>query len=280
VNLKIFLTGSEGRVGTYFSQELTRRKIDFVGFDKKKDEDLLDLSKIEESISDCDFVLHLAVTTDETNNQNILGDNLQAVFNLHKAVEKIKIKKFVFMSSVDVLGIFKGEAVPAYFPIDDLHPCRPSTEYGIAKRLSEELCKTWSERTGIPSISLRPPGIWFRETYDEIFRLRRERESYEWDPYWEYGAFIDIRDLFDVSILALESKQINTYESFLVSSMDISSSGRSSLELVEMLHPKIRWKDKKPYEEDEYRSILNCNRAMSYLNWKPKYSWKEYIARR
>jgi UDP-glucose 4-epimerase len=278
--VKIFLTGSEGKVGTYFSHELARRKIDFIGFDKKNKKDLLDLSQIEKSIADCDVVLHLAVATDTLKDQNLLGDNLQAIFNLHKAAESKKIKKFVFMSSVDALGIFKGEAEPAYFPIDDLHPCRPSTEYGIAKRLSEKMCEIWSERTGIPSIALRPPGIWFRETYDEIVRLRKERESYEWDPYWEYGAFIDIRDLFDVSIRALESKQKNAFECFLVSSMDINTSGRTSLELVEMVHPKIRWKDKKPYEEDRYLSLLNCEKAMTLLNWRPSRSWNEYVERR
>jgi UDP-glucose 4-epimerase len=31
------------------------------------------------------------------------------------------------MSSVDVLGVFDGGHAPDYLPLDDDHPCRPSS---------------------------------------------------------------------------------------------------------------------------------------------------------
>lgn len=42
---------------------------------------------------------------------------------------------------------------------------------------------------------LRPPGIWTEDTYHDIEALRADRPPYEWSPFWEYGAFLDARDL-------------------------------------------------------------------------------------
>jgi len=277
--MKVFLTGSEGRIGKHFSSELNRRGINFVGFDSANGQDLLDPESISSAITGCTTVVHLALLSAEPGSvsQNSMGDNLNALFNLLAAAEVNSVKAVVFMSSVDVLGIFKGECRPSYFPIDDDHPCRPSTVYGMGKLLGEEMCKIWSERTGIRSIVLRPPGVWIPETYGEITELRSKRPSYEWDPYWEYGAFIDVRDLFEVSFNALIKNTLVKHARYLVSSSDITTSGRGTLELVGMLHPDVPWRNKKnKYEEDRYHSLVDCANAMLDLEWRPGFTWQRY----
>jgi nucleoside-diphosphate-sugar epimerase len=209
-------------------------------------------------MADCDTVMHLAVATaaSSPDNANLLGENLKGLLNLLQTAESRSIKKMLFMSSVDALGIFKGEAPPLYFPIDDEHPCAPSTEYGIGKLLGERMCALWSERTGISSIALRPPGIWFPETYGLIEKRRKENPSYEWDPYWEYGAFIDVEDLLEVSLKAAGKRLPGTNATYLVAAADITTSGKSSLELATMIHPKVAWKDMDAYKTDPFRSLL------------------------
>jgi len=277
--MKVFLTGSEGRIGKHFSSELNHRGIDFVGFDSVNGQDLLDPKSISSAIRGCTTVVHLALLSAERGSvsQNSMGDNLNALFNLLVAAELNLVQTVVFMSSVDVLGIFKGESQPSYFPIDDDHPCHPSTEYGMGKLLGEAMCKAWSERTGIRSIVLRPPGVWIPETYGEITELRSKRPSYEWDPYWEYGAFIDVRDLFEVSLNALTKNGLAKHARYLVSSSDITTSGRGTLELVDMLHPDVPWRDNKnKYEEDRNHSLVDCASAMLDLEWRPSFTWQRY----
>ena len=273
--MKVFLTGSEGKVGRYFTSEFRRCGIDFIGFDKKNRQDLLDARLIISAMADCDTVMHLAVATEASSpgNPNLLGENLKGLLNLLQAAESRSINKIIFMSSVDALGIFKGEAPPLYFPIDDAHPCIPSTEYGIGKFLGERMCALWSERTRIPSISLRPPGVWFTDTYTLIERMRKENPSYEWAPYWEYGAFIDVEDLFEVSIKAAEKRMEVTTATYLVAAADITTSGRSSFELAHRIHPKVEWKTLDDYQANPFKSILDCRRAMTELDWRPRHSW-------
>ncbi len=149
--VKLFLTGSEGSVGEYFSEMLRHRGVAHIGFDKKDGRDLLDLPQIKSSISGCDAVLHLAVATEgsESQSANPLAENLQG----------------------------RGRA----------------------------------------------------------------------------------------------------FEHYLVSANDITTSGRTSLELAKLLHPGITWKNREKYEEAPYRSIICCENAMSDFGWTPKYSWSRYL---
>jgi nucleoside-diphosphate-sugar epimerase len=65
----------------------------------------------------------------------------------------------------------------------------------VSKLISEELCASFTGATGVPTVCLRPPAVFAADTYDAIRAMRRERAESEWTPYWEYGAFIDVRDL-------------------------------------------------------------------------------------
>lgn len=47
----------------------------------------------------------------------------------------------------------------------------------------------------LETVVLRPPGVWSAETYEDIKVHRRADPAYEWHPFWEYGAFLDVRDL-------------------------------------------------------------------------------------
>jgi UDP-glucose 4-epimerase len=275
---RVFLTGSEGAIGSVFRKAFQKEGIDCVPFDLTLGQDLLDADLVEREMGGCDCVVHLAVLASERTSDDCLGKNLRCLFNVLGAAEGQRVKTLVFMSSVDALGVFKGERAPAYFPIDDEHPCLPGTEYGIGKLLGERMCEAWSLRTGIPSIALRPPGVWFEGTYAEIERMRVERPSYEWDPFWEYGAFIDARDLFEATLRALRVPPRRAFSRYLVSAPDITTSGRTSLELARALHPDVPWKSRKGYARQPYKSLLDCTRARRELGWEPAYSWARWKA--
>ena len=67
--------------------------------------------------------------------------------------------------------------------------------YGLSKCLAEDLCATFTARTGIASVSLRPVWVWDRGQYQRIEAQWRAEPRSEWEPYWEYGAFVDVRDV-------------------------------------------------------------------------------------
>ncbi|MDZ8240137.1 MAG: NAD-dependent epimerase/dehydratase family protein [Nostoc sp. ChiQUE01a] len=67
--------------------------------------------------------------------------------DISSAAAQAKVKRVVFFSSVDALGIFKGERKPDYLPLDDNHPCYPTTPYAVSKRLGEEMCRYFTNST-------------------------------------------------------------------------------------------------------------------------------------
>ena len=192
------------------------------------------------------------------------------------AAKKANVKRIVYFSSVNALGIFRGGRKPDYLPIDDEHPCYPSRPYGMSKRLAEEMCRLWSASTGIRIICLRPPAVWSPDTYEKIQAARKVRPSYEWEPYWEYGAFIDVRDLSIAAIQALTCPTTG-FKCLLVSSTDISTSGKSSKELAHFIHPDVEWRGGEEFREDPFRSLVTIDNARKVLNWEPQHTWRSCV---
>ena len=105
---------------------------------------------------------------------------------------------------------------------------------------------------------------------------RSARPSYEWDPYWEYGAFLDVRDLALASVRALECDLVGS-RNLLVASSDITTSGKTSRELSESVHPDVEWRGGVEYEADAYRALIDIEPARQLLRWRPQHTWRSFL---
>jgi hypothetical protein len=123
---------------------------------------------------------------------------------------------------------------------------------------------------------LRPPGIWTESTYLEIQQERAERPSYEWSPYWEYGAFMDVRDLASACLRSLTCN-LTGYANHLIASSDITTSGKSSKELAQFVHPNVEWRGGQEYDAQLFRSLLITQPVEHLLGWTPQYTWQRFI---
>lgn len=276
--MKILVTGSSGLVGSQVVRDLQAKNIEVVTFDIADSQNILNINDLSHAIKGVSAVIHSAALLGEPGQSDIdiMNVNLQGTWNLLSAASSAKIKRVVFLSSVDALGVFKGERAPDYLPIDNHHQCYPKTPYAISKYLAEEMCRSWALSNEASVVSLRPPGVWTADTYHLIKKHREQNLEFEWTPYWEYGAFIDVRDLSKACIQGL-SCSINNYVSLLVSSSDLSSSGFTGKELSNRLHPKVEWRDEDSLGDstgNEFKSLLNIDDARSILNWEPEHTWK------
>ena len=138
------------------------------------------------------------------------------------------------------------------------------------------MCRFWSKTEHIPTICLRPPGVWTHDTYIEIQAARRAKLEYEWSPYWEFGAFIDIRDLSTASIRALTCP-FEGFGCFLVAAADVTTSGKSSKELAQFICPDVKWRGGSEFQENPFLSLIVTKNARSILQWEPKYTWQSFI---
>jgi UDP-glucose 4-epimerase len=98
-------------------------------------------------------VLHLAALMSwYPDDEAALFDvNVQGTYNLLRAAARAGVGRFVFASSGEVYP----ELNPAYLPIDEAHPTRPTSIYGLTKLLGEEMVQHFAHRTGLRYCILR-----------------------------------------------------------------------------------------------------------------------------
>ena len=90
-----------------------------------------------------------------------------------------------------------------YLPLDDDYPARTRYTYGQTKRFAEDLFESFTERSGLTSICLRPVRTLDEPRFERIWQRIHEEPSRECKPHWEYGAFVDVRDVASAVVLAL-----------------------------------------------------------------------------
>lgn len=295
--MRVLVTGSAGLVGRAVIAELARRGDEVVEFDlasrasrasrarpsrptgpDRSDRtdglDIRDPRAVDRATEGCDAVVHLAALMPGAGDARaILDTNVLGTFHVLRAAERHRLARVVFVSSAAVLGCFGGQGEPEYLPLDDDHPVRPVGEYANAKALGEQMCASLTTMTGVPTICLRPPGVFGPETYRTIRRLRVENPEYEWSPVWEYGAFIDVRDLAGAVVAALTAP-VCGHHRLLVCADDVSSATLDSVALVRQLRPRLPWRGGADYARDPYRALIDSGPARTLLGWAPRHRWR------
>jgi nucleoside-diphosphate-sugar epimerase len=274
--MKILVTGSSGLIGRETTTILRNAGHQVEEFDLTLGLDLLNASQVEAAMQGCDAVVHTAALTSEDwqNANDVMQLNLLGTWHVLHAAAQAKVQRVVYFSSVNALGIFMGAREPDYLPIDDDHPCYPTIPYGISKKLGEEMCRHWTQSTGISTICLRPPAVFGPETYKFILDYRQSYAGAEWTPYWEYGAFLDVRDAAIATLCALTCPDPG-HVTLLLCADDISSSALGSRDLTQKILPHIEWRGGTEYETEPFKALINTSYAKEVLGWQPQHRWRK-----
>jgi len=275
---RVLVTGHRGLVGRALASRLAEAGTEVVGFDLLDGQDVRDGDAVLSAARGCDAVVHLAALVDPSlRSSEVAAVNVGGTRNVLQAAEAVGAGRVVFVSSVNVLGVFRGEAPPDYLPVDDDHPCRPRSLYGKSKLEAERLCRAFTKRTGIPTVCLRPPAIWDEAAFRFIHRRRREDPSFEWSPGWEYGAFLDVRDCARACTVAFESG-VEGHVTALLCAADLSTSGPTARAWAARLLPGVPWRGGvEAFEGDPYRALLDTRVAREQLGFTPRHTWRAWV---
>lgn len=271
--MRVFVTGHRGRIGSEIVAQLEAAGHQVVGYDRADGQDILDGQAVRAAARGCDAAIHLAslLGRPDDDPDETMAIGLQGTWHVLMAAREAGMDRVVYFSSVNALGIFMGQKPPDYFPIDDDHPARPGSPYGIAKRLAEEMCRHFTAETGIATICLRPPAVWMPQTYQWVRARRQENPENEWRPIWEYGAFCDVRDVAAAAVCGLTCPDPG-HVTLLLCADDINSD-TPSREMAARLHPDVPWRGGAEYEENPFTALVDNSRAKAVLGWQPKYRW-------
>jgi len=166
--LTVLVVGGCGYIGTHMVKALLNAGHDVVTLDNlsKGNRELLPGGEfIQGDIGDTaaldrvftalrfDAVMHFAafIEVGESVQEPLkyYRNNVSATVNLLEAMVRHKVDKFIFSSSAAVYG------EPEYTPIDEDHPCRPTSPYGQTKLMVENILADCEAAHGLRSMALR-----------------------------------------------------------------------------------------------------------------------------
>ncbi len=273
--MKILVTGSSGMIGQVVCQELQNAEHETVAFDSARGQNILDSQQLHSAMNGCNAVVHLAALLGDEHEtaQEIMSVNLLGTWQVLQAAQAANVQRVIGFSSLEALGIFRGERAPDYLPIDDAHPCYPQSPYALSKLLAEVMCQHWTNRSGIASLCLRLPGVFTAETYNFIRQARRDNPEFEWFPFWQYGAFLDVRDAASAALCALTC-EFSGHATLNLCADDISSALQNSRDLARLVCPDVEWHGGAEYETEPFKALVDNRRAKETLGWSPRYKWR------
>ena len=167
--MNIFITGGNGFLGTYLTKFLIKQGHAITIFDNFSNSDLkislvndkirtikgdiLDYSKLSNSMKDMEFIIHLAaqisVKDSIDNPENTMKINVQGTQNILDSCMENKIQNFIAASSA---AIFGNQSV---MPLTEKSSKNPISPYGKSKLVMEEKILEFSKQNNLNSIILR-----------------------------------------------------------------------------------------------------------------------------
>jgi UDP-glucose 4-epimerase len=286
---KTLVIGGSGFIGRHLIESLLAEGRDVRSLDITRPEQsgdrlefiegsFTDCPLMEEVLTGCDIVFHLASTTlPKTSNDDPLFDiktNLSGTVALLDLAVKKNIKKFIFISSG---GTVYG--VPTQLPVSEDHNTNPLCSYGIVKLAIEKYLRMYHRVYGVDTCSLRlsnPYGEYQRvdAAQGAVSVFCNKALASETIEIWGDGSvvrdFIYVKDAVRAMLCAIEAdcagKEINIGY----------GSGVSLNQLLGQIETVCGHSLDKQYMPargfDVPEIYLDIERAKKVLGWEPRVS--------
>jgi UDP-glucose 4-epimerase len=206
--------------------------------------------------------------------------NILGTLNVLRHAIKYGVRKVLFASSG---GAVYGE--PERLPVSEDHPVRPASPYGISKAVGDEYLRYFRDADGLEYVSLR---------YANVYGPRQ-------DPYGEAGVvgiftqkmllgeqpiingngrqtrdFVYVDDVVEANVAALTKAAHGIYN---VGTGKETSVNELFSHLASLINPAIREVHGPAKKGEQQRIALDASKFHRELDWEPKVSLKDGLAR-
>jgi nucleoside-diphosphate-sugar epimerase len=164
--------------------------------------DVAEKEKVEQAVTGCDVVFHLAAAQHEANvpDQHFWNVNVEGTRNLLDASIKENVKRFVHGSTIGVYGVeMQGE-------LSETSLLKPDNIYGVTKKAGEELVLSYKDKLPVTAIRIS-------ETYGpgdrrllKLFKGIKKRKFFIIGDGENKHQLIYVDDLIDGMFLAAEKE--------------------------------------------------------------------------
>jgi UDP-glucose 4-epimerase len=269
--VRVLITGTRGRVGPTVVAGLRAAGHHVTELDAHLGHDIRNRRSVHAEMAGHQAVVHLASVPYNAPWRSALATNTWGTRAVLAAARHHGIARLVNLSSLQATGLFMGHRVPDVVPIDDLHRCRPRTPYEVTKWLAERDTARIAARTpGARWVTVRVPAVWDDERVRGTWARWAHDETRQWTPFWEYGAFLHVDDLTALVAAALEAELAEPHVVLTAAAADVGATWTVA-DLLARLHPQVPWRhdgDRRAFEADPYRSLVDSTRAEAVLGWR------------
>lgn len=288
--MNILVTGGAGFIGSNIADKLIELGhivviVDNLSSGKKENINSkavfhkLDIScdKLDEVFNETevDYVIHHAAQTDVNRSvNNVVLDlecNIKGTVNILENCRKYGVEKVIYASSAAVYG------EPDYLPVDEKHPVRPLSPYGISKFTPEHYIKAYKELYGLKYTIFRYSNVYGprQDPSGEggvisifIDQMMAGKTPVIYGDGEQTRDFIHVYDIVEANVKALESGDEQL--------INISTNTKSSVnDLYQILNKILNTEIKPLYKEarkgDIKHSYLDNTLAKKIINWQPEY---------
>ena len=298
--MKFLVTGGAGFIGKHIIAELLRDDHNITIFDNfssssKNDivhllengvslvtGDILDYDLLLKSMSNYDFVIHLAAQTSVEQSivdpETTIDINVEGTVNVLKSCVKTNVKGLISTSTAAVYG-----SSPT--PISETSQPNPISSYGASKLVTEYNLQAFSRFFGLNCISLRLFNVYGNGQSSEAVVIRKFLKNISKDlPLEIFGDGTQTRDFVHISdviqafycaIKNIEAKRGEVY--------NIGSGKSASINELASLLISSKGKDlqiiHKPEIQGEIKfSKADISLAKTDINYSPEVSLRDGLA--
>ena len=298
---RVLVTGGAGFIGSHLVDRLVDEGFEVVVLDNFSTGNLENLrshigkenfriikgdvrnkTDVKEAVEDVDCIFHLAAIVSvelSVKNPLLVNEvNVCGTLNILEESLKLNLKRFVYLSSCAVYGD------PMYLPIDEKHPTKPLSPYGVSKLAAEHYCIAFYKVYGIQTVCLRLFNVYgprqSKGPYSGVIsrfidRLKCGKPPIIYGDGEQTRDFIFVDDVVDACLRAMNCRNC------VGESINVGSGVETSInELARIISglfgmQKIKPVYTKPRIGEVGRSCADMDKAEKLLGLKPKVSLEE-----
>ncbi len=304
--MRVLVTGADGFIGSHLVESLVRSGYSVRAFvlynsfnswgwldhcepDIKSNievfsGDIRDPHGVKRAMFGCDIVLHLAaliaIPYSYHSPDTYVETNIRGTLNVLQAARDLGVSQLVHTSTSEVYGTAR------FVPITEEHPLQGQSPYSATKIGADQLALSFYTSFGLPVTIARPfntygPRQSARAVIPSIIvQLAKNKGAHPiklgaLDPTRDFNYVSDTVDGF-ISIISTEGvagKVFNFGSNYEISIGDTAELIAELMDIPLNVEPDlIRLR---PRESEVERLWADNQRAMTYLNWSPKYAGRD-----